>query len=125
MSALDAPEGLGRAGLGLWQAVLGECELASGEMALLVQACRTVDELETISQALADGPAVVTGSTGQPKASTLFAEARAHRLVLGKLFEQMALPELGEDEGKTPNQVRAQKAAQTRWALEKARNGAA
>ncbi|MFF3912671.1 hypothetical protein ACFYZB_04170 [Streptomyces sp. NPDC001852] len=125
MGAMDAPERLGNAGLGLWQAVLTECELTPGEMALLVQACRTVDELETISRALAEGPAVVKGSTGQPKASTLFAEARAHRLVLGKLLEQMALPDLGEEEGMTPNQQRAQKAAQTRWALERAKNGAA
>jgi hypothetical protein len=125
MGALDAPEGLGKAGLSLGQAVLTECELTPGETALLVEACRTVDELEAISQALASGPAVVKGSTGQPKASALFAEARAHRLVLGKLLEQMALPELGEEEGMTPNQQRAQKAAQTRWALERAKNGAA
>lgn len=125
MGTPDAPDGLGEAGRSLWQQVLGDFELAPGELALLVQACHTVDELDAISAALAAGPAVVVGSTGQPKASPLFAEARAHRLVLGKLLEQMALPDVGEDEGKTPNQLRAQKAAETRWSLERARHGAA
>jgi hypothetical protein len=125
MEAPEAPEGLGEAGLALWQHVVGEFDLQPAEAALLVQACRTVDELEAISEALADGPAVVVGSTGQPKASPLFAEARAHRVVLAKLLEQMALPEVDEDEGRTPNQLRASKAASVRWALHRERHGAA
>lgn len=125
MEALQPPEGLGEAGLALWQQVLGTFELAPAEAALLVQACRTVDELEAIATALAAGPVMVPGSTGQPKASALFAEARAHRLVLGKLLEQLALPDEGEDEGRTPNQERASKAANVRWDLERRRRGTA
>ncbi|MGW0169193.1 hypothetical protein ACWDWT_29070 [Streptomyces sp. NPDC003343] len=125
MEASNAPDGLGEAGLALWTEVVSEFELAPAELALLTQACRTVDELEDISAALANGPAVVHGSTGQPKASPLFAEARAHRVVLAKLLEQMALPDADEEEGKTPNQLRASKAASVRWALHRERHGAA
>src|SRR3954451_6879515 len=91
MDAPNAPAGLGEAGRGLWDEVVGAYELAPDELTLLGQACRTVDELEAIADALAAGPVVVTGSMGQPKASGLFAEARAHRLVLAKLFEQLEL----------------------------------
>ncbi|WP_406255448.1 hypothetical protein [Streptomyces chartreusis] len=125
MEAVEPPEGLADAGRALWLAVVGEYELAPAELALLAQACRTVDEVEAISEAIAAGPVVVPGSTGQPKVSGLFAEARAHRVVLARLLEQLALPDEGEDVGKTPNQLRASKAAQTRWSLHRERHGAA
>ncbi|MFJ5306126.1 hypothetical protein [Streptomyces sp. NPDC088350] len=125
MGISETPDGLGEASLSLWQEVQGTFELGPGETALLVEACRTVDELEAMGLALAAGPALVQGSTGQPKASPLFAEARAHRLVLGKLLEQMALPDEGEDVGRTPNQERASKAANVRWDLERRRRGTA
>lgn len=125
MEVPEAPDGLGEAGLALWQQVLGTFELAHAELALLRQACRTVDEVEAIGAAIAAGPVVVPGSTGQPRVSGLFAEARAHRLVLGKLLEQLALPDEGEDAGRTPNQERASKAANVRWDLERRRRGTA
>lgn len=123
MDVPEAPAGLGEAGLALWDRILSDYELAPDERALLVEACRTVDELDAIQAAITTGPVMLVGSTGQPKVSGLFAEARAHRLVLGKLLEQLALPAEGEDVGKTPAQQRASKAAQTRWDLERERRG--
>ena len=125
MEALEPPEGLADAGRALWQQVLDEFDPAPDELVLLAQACRTVDELEAISAAIASGPVVVQGSTGQPRVSGLFAEARAHRLALAKLLEQLALPDEGEEAGRTPNQLRASKAAEVRWSLHRERNGAA
>jgi hypothetical protein len=84
-----------------------------------------VDELEAIQAAISKGAVMVAGSTGQPKVTGLFAEARAHRLVLAKLLEQLALPEEGQGAGKSPAQQRASKAASVRWALQKERDGAA
>ena len=125
MEAVNEPVGLGEAGLGLWRQVVGDYELAPDELALLAQACRTLDELEAIREALEAGPVTVKGSTGQPKVSGLFAEARAHRLVLAKLLQQLELPADGEDVGKTPAQERASKAATVRWDLERRRRGTA
>lgn len=119
------PTGLGEAGCRLWESVVLVFELAPAETAILSEACRTVDELDLIQAAISTGQIVVMGSTGQPKVSGLFAEARAHRLVLAKLLESLALPAEGEEVGKTPAQERASKAAQTRWALERERRGAA
>ncbi|MZE56157.1 hypothetical protein GTY86_33785 [Streptomyces sp. SID5770] len=125
MATPTQPEGLGDAGRALWDEINATYELAPDELALLGQTCRTLDELESIGAALAAGPAVVEGSMGQPKASALFAEARAHRLVLAKLLDQLALPADGEDVGKTPAQERASKAASVRWDLERRRRGQA
>ncbi|MFD6914055.1 hypothetical protein [Streptomyces virginiae] len=125
MAASIVPEGLAAAGRSLWDRITEDYELSVDELALLGQACRTLDELEAISAALAAGPVVVNGSTGQPKASALFAEARAHRLVLAKLLDQLALPAEGEEVGRTPNQERAAKAANVRWDLERRRRGTA
>lgn len=122
---MDAPDGLLEAGQALWDRVTVDYELAPDELALLLQACRTVDELDAMSAALAAGSVTVKGSTGQPKVSGLFAEARAHRLVLAKLLQQLALPAEGEDVGKTPAQERASKAAAVRWDLERRRRGTA
>lgn len=125
MEGVEEPSGLGEAGAGLWRRVVDDYELAADELVLLAQACRTVDELEAMHQAIAAGPVTVKGSTGQPRVSGLFAEARAHRLALGKLLDQLALPAEGEDVGRTPAQARASKAANVRWDLERRRRGTA
>ncbi|MCW2902563.1 MAG: hypothetical protein JWO67_4828 [Streptosporangiaceae bacterium] len=122
---VQAPAGLGEAGLQLWQDIQQGYELAPDERAVLTEACRTVDELDAIQSALSAGPVMMVGSTGQPRPSGLFAEARAHRLVLSKLLEQLALPAEGQDEGKSPAQQQASKAASVRWALQRERDGAA
>ncbi|KOG58427.1 hypothetical protein ADK77_44145 [Streptomyces antibioticus] len=121
----DVPAGLGEAGAGLWRQVVGEFDLAPDELALLLEACRTVDELEAMQSALAEGPLLVKGSTGQLRPSGLLAEVRAHRLALVKLLEQLALPDEGEEAGKSPAQLRASKAAEVRWSLERQRRGTA
>lgn len=125
MTVPSAPEGLADAGRDLWARITEGYELSADELALLGQACRTLDELESIGSSLAAGPVIVHGSTGQPKASALFAEARAHRLVLAKLLDQLALPAEGEEVGKTPAQERASKAANVRWDLDRRRRGTA
>lgn len=123
MSALKAPAGLGAAGRKLWREVLADFELPPDGLALLVQACRTVDELERLREALANAEVMTTGSQGQPVTSPLFAEARAHRATLAKLIAQLALPDEDDVTPLTVTQERARKAAQTRWALHRQRWG--
>jgi len=48
-------------------------------------------------------------------------ELRQHRLALGRLLAQMALPDVDDTTLKTPTQARASKAAQTRWTAHNAR----
>ncbi|MGH4012912.1 MAG: hypothetical protein ACRDSL_03040 [Pseudonocardiaceae bacterium] len=126
-SAPRAPAGLGTAGRNLWREVLAEFEVPPDGQVLLVQAARTLDELERLREALAAAGVMSTGSAGQPVASPLLGEIRAHRALLGKLLEQIALPD--QDDQPAPTAVqrqasdRARKAAQTRWAMHRQRYG--
>lgn len=66
-------------------------------------------------EAIADAEVMTTRSQGQPVASPLFAEVRAHRATLAKLIAQLTLAD--EDVPKlAAAQERACKAAQARRA---------
>ncbi|MBG0818200.1 hypothetical protein [Planomonospora sp. ID82291] len=119
----EIPEDLGDAGRVLWSSVTEDFDLGHAELPLLVEACRTADELVMMRRTLAAEESTVIGSTGQPKAHPLYAELRAHRLLLGKLLDSLALPVEDQEKGLTPNQERAQKAANVRWAMEREKWG--
>jgi hypothetical protein len=110
----NTPRGLGTAGKRLWASVTADYELDPVEVEVLREAANTLDELDTINRALRDAPATVSGSKGQPVTNPLFAEARAHRLVLNKLLGSLDLPD-GEEQPESWTTVRARAAAQARW----------
>ena len=109
-----APPGLGLAGRALWKATVAEFELNPAELALLREAGRTADTLASLTAALSDTPLTVEGSTGQPRAHPLLAEARAQRRVLDQLCRALALPLAGEDVGRRRSPT-AREAAIARW----------
>ncbi|WP_143737846.1 hypothetical protein [Microbispora sp. GKU 823] len=119
----EVPEDLGEAGRALFSQVVDEFDLELPELVMLAETARTLDELVTIRNELASSKPIVTGSTGQPKVNPLFAEARAHRLLLAKLLGELALPAEEEEKGRTPAQKQAAEAANVRWALERERWG--
>lgn len=118
-----APDGLYEAGRAVWAALTSAYELSPSELLLLAELAHTVDELATLREASADADPVVTGSTGQPRVHPLFAELRAHRQALSRLVDQLALPAEYENEGLSPRQQSAKKAADTRWSMERQRWG--
>jgi hypothetical protein len=90
--------------------------LTPGERALLVEACRTADELGRLEKAVRALPELtVEGSTGQPRAHPLFAEVRAHRQLLERLTSALALPDVDEEVGAGRAQKHAKRAAAVRW----------
>ena len=109
------PVDLRAAGRRLWASVVDDFDLGPDEVGALREACRTVDELDDLRQALKDQPMTVPGSTGQPVAHPLLAEVRRHRETLAKLLAALSLPAGDEDQGQTPAQRRAHRAAQQRW----------
>lgn len=118
------PRDLGTAGRALWRRVLADYDLDAVELAALTQAARTVDELQRIHDSLAQAPSVtVAGSTGQPRAHPLLAEARAHRATLTALLASIDLPtDVAPTAAQAATSAAASKAARVRWDLARTRD---
>jgi hypothetical protein len=88
------PEAFAAQGTALWQRVAAEFEPSAFEAAILTEACRTVDELQSIRDELrAAETIVVVGSTGQPRAHPLLDEVRRHRETLARLLTVLGVDE--------------------------------
>ncbi len=113
---LPPPEGLGPRALALWTGTVEGVELEAGEVVLLYEACRLVDDIDAMQAALDELGPVVKGSRGQPAASPLIREIRGHKLALQRILRTLlaAMPE--EEEGRRLSASdRGRKAAIHRW----------
>lgn len=84
------PRGLKAGGRRLWAAVMDGFELDESSAAVLVEAARTVDELDILRAKLADIDPVIEASGG-PRVHPLWVEARMRRLALAKLVASLGL----------------------------------
>jgi hypothetical protein len=116
-----APAGLGARGRRLWKSVLSDFEPSETECALLIEACRTLDDTEALQKEIADAKmTTTTGSRGQEVVHPLRAELRSQRLLLARLLSQLDVP-AGEGDGTgsawdgLTASSRARKAARVRW----------
>lgn len=119
------PSDLAASGKRLWREVHEEWQLGPHEAKLLLEACRTVDELDSLRAAIRESSALVEGSRGQPRAHPAFEEVRRHREQLARLVTALRLP---ADEVSAPPSVasaRAAKAAEARWSREQAKQAKA
>jgi hypothetical protein len=108
-----AQEAPGSAGGALWDEVTAVYVLDPGDRDTLAAACRTLDELSALEEALDREPAVVVGSQGQPRPNPLFAEVRAHRVTFVRLMQALALP---GDEG-ADRSAAGRALARKRWGV--------
>lgn len=97
----SAPDGLGSEALVFWEAVLASYKLRPDELRLLEDACREIDLIERMNDALGKRKTpMVKGSMGQQRVNPLYQEVRQHRLALAVILKQLKLPSLdGEGEG--------------------------
>jgi len=65
----------------------------------LLELCCCIDELDRLEREMAEQPATVRGSRGQPVAHPLLAEIRAHRLVATKIQRPLDLPDIRKPQG--------------------------
>lgn len=84
----------------LWDQVNGPYQLRPDEVRILEDACREVDLIERLEDALAGAPLTVSGSQGQPVANPLVSEIRQHRQVVKALLGSLKLPD--EDAARAP-----------------------
>lgn len=121
-----APEHLGDAGRGLWDALHADLEFEPWETEIVRRACDQVDDIRHLELTLERQGGVVAGSMGQPRLNPIFAEVRQGRLAVAKLLAQLKIPD-ADGEPLTDAQRRAKHAATTRWthvrALEGGRRG--
>jgi hypothetical protein len=96
-------------------------ELSPAELELLFEACRTLDDLESLNNALESDGVTVKGSTGQTRVHPALGEIRQHRLALGRLLSQLELPEPDGETLPTFKQAQARRAgksgARARWGV--------
>lgn len=117
----EPPSTLADSGAALWRSLLSRYIFAQHELHTLEWACRQVDDLALLEQAIEEQGATVVGSAGQPRLNPAITEARQARLALAKLLGSLALP--AEDVADAPvlteRQKRAKHAADVRWSLER------
>jgi hypothetical protein len=111
-----APRDLQKRGRAFWTVTEGTYELTESERELLLEVCRLMDECEALRQAVADDGTTVAGSNGQTRVHPAIGELRQHRLALGRLLSQLALPDQDDETLPTPLQARGRQAAGKRWA---------
>jgi hypothetical protein len=96
--------------------VADEYVLTPAELAVLAEACRTVDELDRLEKAVRKLPELTTtGSTGQIRPHPLLSEVRLHRQLFDRLAASLNLPDEDQEVGLRPSQRHGQKAADARW----------
>ena len=86
-----APSSLRAPGRRLWDSVVDHFELEEHEVALLVEAVRTVDNLDQLEAAVRrDGP--LLQSEQGPRAHPALIESRQQRIALARLLAALRLP---------------------------------
>ncbi|MCX5212989.1 hypothetical protein OG689_27600 [Kitasatospora sp. NBC_00240] len=118
MGTLEPPANLGEQGGRLWSDVNDENHLRVDELRILEDACREVDLVERLEDALRGQPLLVKGSMGQVVASPLVQELRQHRALVARLLGALRLPDDEEAGGERDARARssqARQAALARW----------
>jgi len=111
-----SPPDLGVRGRKFWRSTVAVFVLSEVEMELLKECARLLDECEALRHAVDRDGVTVAGSTGQTRVHPALGELRQHRLALGRMLAQMALPDDVDEHLMSPVQARGRKAARTRWA---------
>lgn len=118
MGKVRAPSGLNARGKAFWTQITEVFDLDSAELEVLKEACRTLDEIETLKAAAVEHGPMVKGSAGQLTVNPALIELRQARSAFERMVKALSLP-ADEDEQLTAAErgvsEDASKAAQARW----------
>jgi len=112
--APEAPVEFGERGASLWRELHACLEFDVREVALIVEACRTVDIIDELAGAVKADGLMSAGSTGQPVVNPAVAELRQQQAAFARLIGALKFPEddAAADRFRT---VRAKAGAAARW----------
>lgn len=115
------PDGLGTAGVKLWNSITDGVIFRPDELAILESACKMADRIARYERELEGEPTTVRGSMGQMVLHPLLAEITNLQVKQAQLLSRLKIPEL-EDEDDDVEVIRpmtrseaARKAANARW----------
>jgi hypothetical protein len=98
----------------MWREITETYDLRADELRVLEDACREVDLIERLEEAMKDAPLTSSGSMGQLVAHPLVQELRQHRSTLKALLGSLKLPD--DPGGKAESRsASARDAANARW----------
>lgn len=95
---IRTPEVLGAAGARLWEETLATYEMAEHELAILQEACYTLDLVQTMRRRVKKDGVVSSGSMGQDVVHPLIGEMRQQRGLFSQLMNGLKLPDVVPDE---------------------------
>lgn len=111
------PQGLGPAGIKLWNSIIGKYVLRADELMTLESACRATDRIAAMEDER-NGAIMAVGSMGQDVVHPLIAEIRAHEAQVGAMLAKLKLPDdpANPAAGQESRSTQARDAANSRWA---------
>lgn len=114
------PAGLSPGSRSFWTRTVADYDLNPGELVLLGEACRLVDDLAKLRRAMAKAPTVTEGSTGQVRVHPIYAAIANHSRVLAETVHRLGIPEPAADEqgqlfGLPDSSTAARDLAHKRW----------
>lgn len=115
MSKQKPPVDLAESGKALWVKVVEKYDLRADELRVLADACREADLLDLLTEELATGGVMSTGSMGQPVVNPLVPEIRQHRATLARLLGGLKLPDDDTSDSAGRVSAQARSAANARW----------
>jgi hypothetical protein len=115
MAVRRAPAGLGKSAGKFWADTTKVYDLSAHEALILESACRELDIIDRLEEALNGADLVVRGSMGQDVAHPLLAEVRQHRSSFTALVKALKLPDAEDEAPMSPRSMQAQAAANARW----------
>lgn len=114
------PAGLGKAGASLWKRLTSKYDFDPWEVIVVESAARQADDVAALERIIKDQGVIVKGSAGQPRLAAVVTEVRQGRLALARLLAELRLPsEDAPDQPMSGRSVRAQRAANVRWARQR------
>lgn len=99
-----------------WEAIVGKYSLSESEIALLIEACRTIDVLDSLDESIrAEGPTILTDA-GRTVVNPAVNAANNARTTLRQLVAALALPDDAGASVPGGHSLRGRTGAAARWA---------